>query len=440
MHNILRTYSYVMNKNQRIGLLGRLGSYFSGRATLRGFGRRIAFSVIGMMTTAIAGHYYISHQAKKLQDSIYDRILTGTRPKLLYGNEILPRKDLEDDLFNWFVKGNRNNCDSPDMKQFGVIVGPTGTGKSALVRKICNKYPEGIIYLEIKEPRKFAKHLASALNFKIAPSNIFDILLGYYSSTYRMYWSLEDNQADAFDTIMGVLQQQASKYRSTTGRIPILFIDGADLLAKYDKNLFVRVLIQAKILANNGDLTIVFVSSEGAVAPVIQETSVVTRCNKFFEIGDVDDDIAINYLVQKGFPEKLSRKFVDYAGGRCIYLVNSEIHRYCAIERHPNIQDDEWYEMVIKEQFTWKLERQLVTLKLNEPYSSMLLSVLSKDGEITVGAMIQNEEMKNKENEGIKDAIANLVHENILRYTNINKLKWHGRPQERTFKNYHLRV
>ena len=45
--------------------------------------------------------------------------------------------------------------------------------------------------------------------------------------------------------------------------------------------------------------------------------------------------------------------------------------------------------MVIKKQFTWKLDRQLATLKRNELHSSRLLSVLSKDGEIAVGPMIQ---------------------------------------------------
>ena len=246
-----------------------------------------------------------------------------------------------------------------------------GTGKSTIVRNICNKFPEGLLYVEVSEPRKFTKHLTLALNLKIAPSGVFDIILGNYSSTYRTYCSLEENQADAFDTIMGVLKQPVIRYQLATGRVPTLFIDGADLLTKYNRDLFVRILVQAKILANDGDLTTVFVSSEGAVVPLIQETSGVSRCNKFFEVGDVDDDEGIKYLVQKGFSEELSRIFINYAGGRCIYLVNSEIHRYCATKTNPDIQDHEWYKNMIKDLFVWKLKKQLATLKLNKPHSSI---------------------------------------------------------------------
>jgi len=38
---------------------------------------------------------------------------------------------------------------------------------------------------------------------KIAPSNdIFDIILGYFSSTYTMYYSLSTNQKQALDFII----------------------------------------------------------------------------------------------------------------------------------------------------------------------------------------------------------------------------------------------
>ena len=78
--------------------------------------------------------------------------------------------------------------------------------------------------------------------------------------------------------------------------------------------------MQAKILANEGVLTIVFVSSEGSVVPVIQQTSGVSRCNRFFKVEDVDDNEAIKYLIKKGFSKELSEMFVDYVGGRCVYL------------------------------------------------------------------------------------------------------------------------
>ena len=140
-------------------------------------------------------------------------------------------------------------------KQFGVIVGPTGTGKSAVVRNVCNKDPEGTLYVEVTEPGEFVQQLAHELNLKIVPSNILDIALSYYSSPHKMYYSLKDNQTLAFNTVVQVLREQASKFQKEKEKVPTLFIDGADLLAKHNEDLLIHLLMQAKILANDGKLT-----------------------------------------------------------------------------------------------------------------------------------------------------------------------------------------
>ena len=113
------------------------------------------------------------------------------------------------------------------------------------------------------------------------------------------------------------------RYRKENGKTPTLFIDGANLLAKHEPDPFVHVLVWAKILTNNGKLTIVLVSSEGSVVPIIQQTSGVSRCNQFFEICDVEEEMAVKYLMQGGFSKELAERLVNYVGGRCIYLVNS---------------------------------------------------------------------------------------------------------------------
>ena len=64
-----------------------------------------------------------------------------------------------------------------------------------------------------------------------------------------------------------------TKFKPTYGKTLTLFIDGADLLAMQDKNLFIYILAQAKVLANKRILTIVFVNSKGSVVPLIQASS-----------------------------------------------------------------------------------------------------------------------------------------------------------------------
>ena len=49
--------------------------------------------------------------------------------------------------------------------------------------------------------------------------------------------------------------------------------------------------------------------------PVIQRVSVVSRCTKFFEIGDVNDGKLLEYLKKGGLPQKLSEKYANYVGG-----------------------------------------------------------------------------------------------------------------------------
>ena len=94
---------------------------------------------MGSLIIAMFGHLYITRGDEKLKEAVYWKIIHGSSPELLYGDIVIPRKD--DELLKWFVQrdlgsGSRN-------KQFGVIVGPTGMDKSAVVRNVCNKDPRG---------------------------------------------------------------------------------------------------------------------------------------------------------------------------------------------------------------------------------------------------------------------------------------------------------
>ena len=85
-----------------------------------------------------------------------------------------------------------------------------------------------------------------------------------------MYYKLSDDQEVALDTIIKVLEKAANQYKMVHGKTPTLFIDGAKLLAKHEKELFVQLVSHAKRVANAGILTIVFVSSKGSILPIVQ--------------------------------------------------------------------------------------------------------------------------------------------------------------------------
>ena len=152
-----------------------------------------------------------------------------------------------------------------------------------------------------------------------------------------MYYRLSEDQ---LDTIFQVLKRDACKYKMTHGEAPVLFIDGADLLAKHDKELFVHLVARAKCAANTNILTIMFVSSKGSILPITSMLSGISRYSKLFEIMDISDKTVIEYLINHGLSKKLSTKLVSYVGRRFMYLINI-IHLHKMYRRvYPDVTDE----------------------------------------------------------------------------------------------------
>ena len=74
---------------------------------------------------------------------------------------------------------------SRKINHFGVILGPSGSGKSVAIRDLCEKHLKGILYVEIIKPIIFHKDLATCIGMTLQPSNIEDLILGYLSAEYR---------------------------------------------------------------------------------------------------------------------------------------------------------------------------------------------------------------------------------------------------------------
>jgi len=70
--------------------------------------------------------------------------------------------------------------------------------------------------------------------------------------------------------------------------VPILFIDGVDLLAKEDKELCGALVTFASTLANCNKLKLILVSSKGSIIPLIEMLS-ATNKGLVYEIGDIDE-------------------------------------------------------------------------------------------------------------------------------------------------------
>ena len=161
---------------------------------------------------------------------------------------------------------------------------------------------------------------------------------------------------------------------------PTLFIDGSDLICKFERELFNRLLQQAKELANAEILTIIFVSSEGSIVPMLQQSSMSSRSAKVFEVMDISDISAINDLEEHGLSSYLSKKVVHYTGGQFIYLNKCKVLCDGYKKVYQGISDDVLYEKFRDDVFVEKLNHQKHEIKKVKPISGILLTELTKKG------------------------------------------------------------
>ena len=117
---------------------------------------------------------------------------------------------------------------------FGVVLGPTRTGKSHLASLSCNMYPHGCIYYEICEPLSFPVELAKAINMRLKKdANIFHVILDKVGIGESLtFYTLPDTFDEAMSYVLTVLSERALIFTKKHQHMPCVFIDGADLLVK----------------------------------------------------------------------------------------------------------------------------------------------------------------------------------------------------------------
>ena len=90
---------------------------------------------------------------RRLRYPISRRLEEGSRPSLIKcvdNVDNIDRSDLEEKLSK-ILRPSAVEWQVGVLKHFGVMLGPSGTGKTALVRQLCARYPHGVLYHEIFE-------------------------------------------------------------------------------------------------------------------------------------------------------------------------------------------------------------------------------------------------------------------------------------------------
>ena len=125
---------------------------------------------------------------------------------------------------------------------FGIVIGPSGTGNTALMRKICRSDPKGVLYFEVFDPLCLAQDLGTAVGMVQQLTSPIDLLLTYLSGdSYVQYHKVPSGEL-GMQYVLAGLEEQTLKYKSKHARTPVLIIDGVDLVAKENMKMYVQLI------------------------------------------------------------------------------------------------------------------------------------------------------------------------------------------------------
>ena len=251
-------------------------------------------------------------------DSVLRAFEEGRGFELVDEDAIVDRKDLVDGL-GLILQPQKS-------KNYYVIVGENGAGKTTAVRQAlsASKSPKGAVYFNCPESVElFSVNLAGLIGFR----DQLDISGGAQrrieSTTKEEKVPVpSDEPLATFNRLRQSLIDAAAKFKAKNGRPMVLVIDSADRLAKDNPAFLGKLQGFAKDCADGGNLRIVFISSDGSALPQLMTRSSWSRAKKPpFEIGEIPDDQAVEYLTKKGVRENEAKLAVaNLTGGLFVSL------------------------------------------------------------------------------------------------------------------------
>jgi len=195
---------------------------------------------------------------------------------------------------------------------FNLITGEHGSGKTTLVRSVCHELGSGVVYHFLPEQAKLlANKLGAALDYD------FETHLTFWSQFRRRFFT-EDRlePSPPLESLLDALAEAAIRYRQKHKRPAVLVIDNFTTLAKADVPTFERLVKFAKKEADEGNIVVTFVASEGHTPRRLTAMSESSRLGRTVEIGDLGDEDAVHYLVERQVPDNKAREAVGIVGGR----------------------------------------------------------------------------------------------------------------------------
>ena len=353
-------------------------------------------------------HLGLTFRAKRIRNAPIDSTLKAGTPLFNKFQDYMDRSTLIESITKKFIHSNMT-------ESFGIILGPTGTGKTYVTQKACEG-KRGVIYLEVELAEVLGVHLARAIGMRTEPTGIIGLGLSYLSDKYTHHYRLPEDNTKAVQFVIEKLAERAVEYRRKHGHLPSLFIDGIDIVAKFDDTLFTKLVVLAKKYSNENQLQIVFVSSEGHIIPLMQKTSSSSRAMSIVEVMDVCDDQAKDFLIKKGMPENLAINVVKLTGGRLIHLLQA--HRVYIDTAF--LAEDNQMRAIESVLYTRVVQHSMMSLRKNYELGKEVINHIVENGDADPNnSIFASEDMER--------TIKCLVEANVLRYTVTGKLSWHNK-------------
>ncbi|RIB30803.1 P-loop containing nucleoside triphosphate hydrolase protein [Gigaspora rosea] len=305
------------------------------------------------------------------------------------------------------------------LQKYFLILGEHGTGKTTLVQNtILNlQEPKGVVYFECpSNVKEFAKNLSKHLNCELYPFKLRDVFVQWIANSIRKE-QVDHSEYSNWNLLSMQLLNTAHHYMKEYKRPIVLVLDQVDRIAKRDPMFFEILQDFAKDCADRGTLVIVFIASDGLVPRVMQSRSAWSRAKIPFEVGDISDDEAMEFLQGSGIDKKNAEDVVKYlTGGRFILL--RDFQKESRYDANSKILFSE----LKKEMFT-QIERSLDTVDLPVNHKFFIKLIETKHMDIKQAKTIIPLNM-----------IRKLVEANIIKEHEDRTVSFHSRYIETYFK------
>ena len=313
------------------------------------------------------------------------------------------------------------------LTQFGVILGPSGTGKTYLTRLACSMASKGVVYYHIGDTASIPVQLARTIGMRLkTDATVIDSILEKLGfNEYVRFYTLPDDLLSGLAYVLDVLAERAAAFYKENGKYVTLFIDGVDLLAKRNPKAFIQLVDQAKHCAVSQTLRIVLVSSEGHVMPLLDKTSSTTRMEKVIEILDISWNNSVYYMTQHGIPINVTECVYMLAGGRFVHLDNS-IDIYKRFQEM-NLSDNDTCSQIKTELLARYYDKAIIGMLASFPShgKTIMKEVLSAKDDILKPPEYL-ESVEDEEVDHVWKTFIGLTELNLLRFNSMGYVTWHS--------------